>query len=165
MTVVADASVLISLGSIEQLALLYDRFPQGVLISQAVWREVVEQGGRRPGAQEVADATWIRVQKVAPSGIVRLLRTELDEGEAETIALAYEIGADLVLLDERDARRAAKRLRLDSLGTIGVLIWAKQSGRVPSLRVMLDALQLQGKFRISRALYEQALREVGEQEI
>ena len=67
-----------------------------------------------------------------------------------------------MLLDEREARQAAARLGLRSLGAIGILIWAKQSGRLPALRPMLDALRTQGKFRISRTLYEQALATVGE---
>jgi predicted nucleic acid-binding protein len=61
MTVVADASVLIGLSSIGHLSLLHRRFPKGVLIPQAVWREVVEQGRDRPGGQEVAEANWITV--------------------------------------------------------------------------------------------------------
>ena len=44
----------------------------------------------------------------------------------------------------------------------GILIWAKQSGRLPELKPMLDALRTQGKFRISRTLYEQALATVSE---
>jgi hypothetical protein len=94
--------------------------------------------------------------------IVQLLQTELEEGEKEAIALAHEVGAEVVLLDERDARQAAKRLNLRVLGTIGVLIWAKRTGEITSLRRALDALQTQAKFRISQRLYEWALGEVGE---
>jgi hypothetical protein len=159
--VVADASVLIALSTIRQLTLLVERFPQGIVIPQAVWREVVEQGRGRPGAQDVAMAPWVTVQNAAPSGIRQLLLAELEVGEAEAIALAHEISADLILLDERDARQAAARLGLRSLGTIGILIWAKQSGRLLQLRPTLDALQ-QGRFRISRSLYIQALAVVGE---
>ncbi len=148
---------------IQQLPLLNERFPEGILIPQAVWREVVEQGGERPGAQEVRETDWISVQNAAPSGIRQLLLAELDEGEAEAIALAHEVDADVILLDERDARQAAKRLGLRSLGTIGVLIWAKKNGRLLNLARVLNTLQIQGKFRISRTLYERALREVGEQ--
>lgn len=162
MKVVADASVLISLSTIQQLPLLTERFPQGILIPQAVWREVVAQGGDRPGALDVAAAPWITVLPGVTSGINQLLQAELEEGEAEAIALAHALSADLVLLDERDARRAAGRLGLRTLGAIGILIWAKQSGRLPALKPMLDALRRQGKFRISPALYEQALITVGE---
>jgi predicted nucleic acid-binding protein len=160
--IVADASVLIALSTIRQLPLLVERFPQGILIPQAVWREVVEQGGDRPGVQDVAVAPWITVLPSATSGISQLLQAELEEGEAEAIALAHALSADLVLLDERDARQAAARLGLRTLGAIGILIWAKQSGRLPALKPTLDALRTQGKFRISRTLYEQALATVGE---
>jgi predicted nucleic acid-binding protein len=162
--VVADASVLIGLSSIGRLALLHERFPDGVLVPSAVWREVVEQGGERPGAHEVAGADWVTVRDVTAREIVQLLQMELEEGEAEAIALGHETAAEVVLLDERDARRAAKQLGLRVLGTIGILIWAKQVGKLASLRETLDALQIGAKFRMSRSLYERALTEVGEQE-
>ena len=86
MTVVADASVFIGLSSIGQLPLLHKRFPGGVLIPPAVWK----QGRGRPGAQEVAEADWITVRDVTALEIVQLLQTKLDEGEKEAIALAHE---------------------------------------------------------------------------
>jgi hypothetical protein len=160
--IVADASVLIGLASIGQFALLQKRFPNGVLIPPAVWREVVEQGQERPGAREVAEAGWITVRDLSALEIVQLLRIELEEGESEAIALAHEIGAKIVLLDERDARRAAKQLNLSVLGTIGILMWARQTGRILSLRQALDALQTQANFRMSAQLYERALSKVDE---
>lgn len=162
MTVVADASVLIGLSSIGRLALLQERFPEGVLVPPAVWREVVEQGGERPGVREVAEAGWITVREVTAQEIVQLLRMELEAGEAEAIALAHESGAEVVMLDERDARQAAKQLGLRVLGTIGILIWGRRVGKLISLREAMDALQHRAKFRISRTLFERALSEVGE---
>lgn len=162
MKVVSNASVLIGLSSIGKLLLLRERFPGGILVPEAVWREVVHEGGERPGAREVATANWIPVQKVHAGGTVRLLRAELDEGEAETIALAHEVGADVVLLDERDARRTARRMGLKVLGTVGILLWAKQAGKLVNLQEQLEALQSRGKFRLSQRLYERALEEAGE---
>jgi len=66
-------------------------------------------------------------------------------------------------LDERDARRAAKKMGLRVLGTIGILIWARRVGKIPSLRNALDALQNEAKFRISDRVYDKAVKEVGEQ--
>jgi predicted nucleic acid-binding protein len=160
--VVADASVLISLSSIRALDLLHQRFPNGILIPPAVWKEVVEQGSGRPGAHEVSEADWISVCDVTIQGVSQLLQMELEEGEVEAITLGYEIGADVVLLDEREARQAANRLGLHVLGTIGILIWAKRNGFLPSLKDALEKLQSQAKFRISQGLYERALLEVGE---
>ena len=90
---------------------------------------------------------------------VSLLRAELDEGEAEAIALAWETGLRPVLLDEKDARWAARRLELPVLGT---LVWARRAGLISSLREQLEALQTQARFRLGRQVYEEALRVVGE---
>ncbi len=94
--------------------------------------------------------------------MVQLLRLALEQGEAEAIALANELRADVVLLDELDARRVAKQLGLSVLGTVGVLIWAKRTGKLSNLRQALDDLQNTGKFRLSQMLYQKALQEVGE---
>jgi len=146
MIAVANASVLIGLSAIDRLALLLARFP----------------GGSRPGAHAVRGAPWIRRQAAGNPGWVRLLRTELDEGEAETIVLASELSAGVVLLDERDARRLAERIGLRVLGTVGILVWARRVGQIASLRVELDALAGRGRFRLSQVLRDRALREVGE---
>lgn len=162
MTVVADSSILIGLSSIGQLPLLRERFPGGVLIPPSVWQEVVEQGKSRPGAREVAAAGWITVQQATAQEVVQLLEMELEAGEAEAIALAQETNAQVVLLDERDARRMAKQLGMPVLGTVGILIWAKRTERLASLQEALDALQSRGGFRISPGLYQKALETVGE---
>jgi hypothetical protein len=97
---VANSSVLIALGTIKQLALLPRRFPEGVLVPQAVWREVVETGKGQPGSEEMESASWVVVREVKDQGLVSLLCWELDEGEAEAIALAREGKVLVVLLDE-----------------------------------------------------------------
>jgi hypothetical protein len=51
---------------------------------------------------------------VQNQALVTALRRDLDRGEAETIALASEFGAALVLLDEREGRRAALSLADES---------------------------------------------------
>jgi uncharacterized protein len=61
---VSNASVLIGLSSIGMLGLLEKRFPEGILVPGAVYREVVEQGEGRAGAREVAKSKWIEVQQV-----------------------------------------------------------------------------------------------------
>ncbi len=120
MIVVADSSVLIGLSSIGCLSLLRDRFPKGILIPKAVWTEVVEQGGERIGAHQVASADWISTHDIMNHDMAKLLAREIDEGEAQAIVLAHELEANIVLLDEREGRRMAKQLGLNVLGTIGV---------------------------------------------
>ena len=161
---VANSSVFIALSGIGQIELLFQRFPEGILIPQAVWHEVVEAGRGQPGSEEVAAASWITVCEVKDEALVSLLSMELDKGEAEAIALCYEQQAEIVLLDEKDARRVARRLGLSVLGTVGILIWAKRAGLIASLREQLDALGTHGDFWLSQAVREKALHAVGETE-
>jgi predicted nucleic acid-binding protein len=162
MKAVSNSSVLIALSTIGLLSLLKSRFAEGVLIPEAVWREVVEAGADRPGAEEVRTAGWIRRCNVEDQDYVRLLCTELDEGEAEAIVLARQEQASVVLLDEKEARRTARRLRMHVLGTAGLLIWARRQGLIASLSTQLRILQEQGSFRLSPELCLEALRQVGE---
>jgi uncharacterized protein len=53
-------------------------------------------------------------------------------------------------------------MALPVLGTVGILIWAKQQRLILNLQEQLDALQTVGKFRLSRQVYDEALRRVGE---
>jgi predicted nucleic acid-binding protein len=154
--------VLIGLSSIGQLHLLKKLLHDEIIIPEAVWHEVVETGAGRPGARAIESADWITVRQVSDTDLLCLLKNELDRGEAEAIALAKEIEAKLILLDERDARKTAKSLRLNVLGTIGLLIQAKQAGRITSLQAMLDQLRDEAQFRISNSLYELAMKAVGE---
>ncbi len=76
----------------------------------AVWREVVEEGGTRPGAAEIRqarDSGWISVREPVNTDLVRLLEQDLHAGEAESIVLAIETKPDVILLDEAEARRIA----------------------------------------------------------
>ena len=163
MKAVANSSVLIALSNIGRLELIPQRFPEGISIPQAVWREVIEAGASRPGVAELKSAAWLTVHPVQDHGLVTLLRTELDEGEAEAIALGREQQAGVLLLDEKDARQAAMRLKFPVLGTVGLLIWAKRKGLIAKLSEELDILQTQGRFHLSRSVYEEALRAVGEE--
>lgn len=161
MKVVCNSSVLISLTTLTQLSLLKKKFGE-IIVPKAVYIEVVEEGGEREGAREVKSSKWIKVEEVKDAALVKLLSAELDKGESESIALAHEISADLVLLDEKDARQRAERLELRVLGTVGILIWAKKKGYIKSLKGQLDLLQDKAKFRISQLVYEKALESVGE---
>jgi len=161
---ISNSSVLIALSSIGQLSVLTQRFPDGILIPQAVWYEVVETGGERVGAKEVAVGLnlWLTVQEVENKPLVSLLQQDLDNGEAEAIALFYEQPSEGLLLDEKKARQVSRRMVLPVIGTLGLLIWAKRQGTISNLQEQLDALRTLGRFRLSQQVYDEALRQVGE---
>jgi predicted nucleic acid-binding protein len=65
-------------------------------------------------------AGWIKPRPREDQSLGRLLRASLDAGEAEAIALALELSADLILLDEKDGRSVAARAGLRVTGVLGV---------------------------------------------
>jgi len=161
---ISNSSVLIALSTIQREGLLIQRFPEGVLVPRSVWHEVVEQGSGQKGADRISGVPWITVLDAKDTGLVSFLRLYLDEGEAEAIALFREVKADVLLLDEKDARRVARHNGFPVLGTVGILVWAKRAGLIDSLRVELDALRDEGDFWLSQQVCREALRAVGEEE-
>jgi predicted nucleic acid-binding protein len=92
---------------------------------------------------------------------VEVLLDELDLREAETIVLASELGADWVLMDERKGRRKLAQLGLPKVGTVGILLKAKQMRLLDRVRPELDKLQREG-FSLSQTVIDAVLAEAGE---
>lgn len=161
MLVVADASPIILLSRLHALDLL-DRLYEKVIIPRAVFEEVVIQGAGRPGSSELPDASWVHIADPLPETLLQLgLQAELGRGEAAALSLAVSLQADLVLIDERQGRLAARRLGLAIKGTVGVLVAARQKRLVPELRPLLEELIRQGA-RLSPSLKNAALALVEE---
>lgn len=161
MNVVSNTSPISNLAIIGRLDLLAQMYGY-VIIPQEVWHEIVVKGAHLPSAQQVANAPWIQVRAVANQALVQSLRQDLDAGEAAAIALALEMGADLLLIDERIGRESAQHFGLTYLGLIGLLQRARQRRLIPAVRPVVDALRLQAGFWISDALYQRVLRDAGE---
>jgi predicted nucleic acid-binding protein len=164
MLVVSDTSPVLNLAIIGQLDLLHQQFGE-VWLPQAVTDELrIEQD--LPGSIAVRTARqagWLLTERVRDRVRVAILQRDLDSGEAEAIALALQKHADWLLLDERDARRAAKSLGLKVTGVLGILLKASMDGQLSSLREAMDQLRDLADFRIGAALYTellQAAREV-----
>jgi predicted nucleic acid-binding protein len=103
---------------------------------------------------------WMLVRAPLDVGMVAALRLIVDAGESEAIVLAYETRTRIIL-DDRKAREAARRLGVPVTGTVGLLLKAKEAGLVPAIRPLLDALDA-NQFRIGEALRAEALRLAGE---
>ena len=95
---VSNASPLIHLSLIGRIDLL--RCYSSIIIPSAVWREVVEEGGMRPGVKEIRklhDEGLLSIMEPSNSALVQLLEQDLHSGEAESIALALEVRPDILL--------------------------------------------------------------------
>ncbi len=161
MTPVSNASPLINLARIGELALLHQLYGE-VIIPEAVWHEVVVQGKGQPGAVEVEQASWIHKQQIANQPLAQALQQELDAGEAEAIVLALERQVAVLLMDERLGRDTAQHMGLRCIGLIGVLIAAKQRGLIVGIKPLLDTLRNIAGFRVDEALYQRVLKDEGE---
>ena len=86
----------------------------------------------------------------------------LDPGEIAALALALQIHADAVLVDERRGYEVARELGLPVIGVLGILLRAKSAGLVPAVRPLLDALQTEAGFWVSAQVRAEVLRQAQE---
>ena len=145
--VVSDSTCLIGLERIGELNILPALFDP-IMIPPEVEREFDRK------------FSWLKTENPTNNLLVAALRLVVDAGEAEAIALASEKSC-LLISDDKQARATAKRLGVVVIGTIGVLVRAKQNGVVSAIKPILNELE-QNSFFISQALREEALKLVGE---
>ena len=162
MLVVSNTSPIVNLAGIHHLSLLSTFFDQ-IIIPDAVYDEIVVKGAGQPGAVEVvADPRFVRRSIGNPLAVQALSqRTGLDQGEAEVIVLAQELGASLVLLDERLARNVASLHGIPFRGVLGLLLDAKRGGVLTQVTPLLDQL-IQFGFFIDAKTYHDVRQLAGE---
>jgi predicted nucleic acid-binding protein len=107
-------------------------------------------------------ADWVQQHRPKNQPLVIALQRDLDQGEAEGIALALELEADFLLMDEQEGRRAAERFGLKTVGVVGILLEAKARGYLDTIRPSLDALRQTAGFYLGEALYQEVLELAGE---
>lgn len=151
MTVVSNSSPLIALSSLDYLDLCAALFGT-VLIPPAVSHETFQTRSR---------PNWIEEHSLTQPLSALVLRGRLGAGEREAIALAVELNADLLLLDDAAARRTAISIGLRVVGTFGLLLQAKARQLLPSVKPLIDQLLTFG-FHADEELVSAVLRIAGE---
>jgi predicted nucleic acid-binding protein len=161
---VADSGPLIALGRLGLLQLPIRLFSD-VLVTQSVWDEVASgQARAEHGALvDARQAGWLTV--VADPAVVAAAFESsplLDKGErmALTLSMSLPAGCD-VLIDERRGRAAAAQAGLSVLGTLGLLVRAKQLGLIGPVRPLTDELLASG-YHLGRYLVAETLASLGE---
>ena len=159
--VVSNSSPIMNLAIIGQLHLIQELFGE-IIIPKEVWAELIIEGKGKPGINEIEKAKWIKVVKVKNDSLVKTLTKDLDVGESAAIALAIERKANLLLLDETDARNLAEFYNLTKTGVLGILMRAKKRRLIKQIKPMLEKLKIQAHFWIKPDLYDAILSEMGE---
>jgi predicted nucleic acid-binding protein len=156
--IVTDSSPLVALAIVGQLELL-DKIFAHVLIPETVYREATEEG--KPGAAEIAAWGSDKVNKVKDQNTVDAFMTSLDPGESEAMALYEEQKADYLLIDEKKGRKTALVKGMNVIGSIGVLLRAKQDGLISSVKPFVEQLRNSTVY-FSDSLLDLALSRAGE---
>lgn len=157
MIIVSDTSPISNLLLIDQIQLLPDLYEE-VLLPTGVAEELRRMEAAKDQVSRLLQSDWITVKTVADRGLYEQLRLRLDYGESEAIALAVELQADLLLIDETKGRRVAKSYGLPITGLLGVLLEAKAKGTIASVRSLMDQLIEVARFYIHPTLYQSVLQ-------
>ncbi|NEP46083.1 MAG: DUF3368 domain-containing protein, partial [Okeania sp. SIO2H7] len=99
MIIVSNTSPINNLAAVEQLHLLKALYGS-IIIPEAVYRELTGCGPTIAGCREVQTYDWIEMREVVNRSFLESLLGRVNEGEAEAIALAIELNADKIVIDE-----------------------------------------------------------------
>lgn len=151
--VIVNSTPLIVLGNIGYLWVLKELFGE-IIVPQAVYDEVTIQNDTAGSLMDSED--WIIVNDSVKDADRKMYRARLHAGEVEVMLLDQEIMADMVIIDDNEAKKTAKYLGLEVTGTLGILMTAKRKGIIPSLEEVLQKLESVG-FYMSDKLKESVL--------
>jgi predicted nucleic acid-binding protein len=157
--VVVNTGPIFALAGIGHLPLLRSLYTR-VYVPEAVAREVLRGDASGAGMAAFSEAVWIECRPVQCAPHPLVIAT-LDQGEAEVVTLAIELGFRHVLIDETAGRRVAQVLGLSVSGTVGALLRAKREGHLDAVRPLLDELRRQGIW-LGKRVYGFAVEEAGE---
>lgn len=148
-TVIADTTCFILLDRIEELSILNLLF-QEIYTTPEISREF---------NKTLPD--WVVIQEAKNKTYQQILELDIDKGEASAIALALEFDNPLIILDDLKARKLSEKLNLEFTGTFGIILFAKKSGKIDSVKTILEKIRA-SNFRFSELVYNEILKEAGE---
>jgi predicted nucleic acid-binding protein len=158
--VVVNTTPLIALSHVGRLDILKEMYGE-ILIPNAVYRELSAKAESVCKIAVDSSLDWILVKEIKNQMAKSMYKSQLHEGEVEVMILAKEINADVVIIDDANAKKHAKYLELPVTGTLGVLVKAKQKGYVDELKPLLLRMVENGIY-ISQGLIEVCLKQAGE---
>jgi hypothetical protein len=156
MPIVSNTTPIISLAKINKLDLLEKIFGE-IIVSKGVYTELTSKAEFKE-VNYIKSSSFIKVVDLKNEFAVRIIQKafSLDRGESESIILAEEYNADLLLMDEKKGRNAAISMDIKIAGTLGILLEAKKMGLVTEIKPFMDKL-IENNIRISNKLYREIL--------
>jgi uncharacterized protein len=158
--VVSDTSPIRALNHLSLLAAFRDLYGT-ITVPTAVADELRRPTSTCP-AIEVTNFPFLNVRTPQLDATKAGIARDLDAGETQAILLGIEMRADLILADERKATREARRLGLNTIGVIGVLLDAKRTRLIQNVLPLTDQLTRELHFFISAKLRREIAQLAGE---
>lgn len=106
------------------------------------------------GSKQLPD--WVEERLLTQPLASRIAASRLGAGEREAIALALEMRATELVIDDLAARRLAQSLGLSIIGCLGLLLRAKHRKLILAVRPLMETMQ-GDDFRISDDLFAEIL--------
>jgi len=141
--VVVNSSPLIVLFRSGQAELLPQMF-KSILVPEQVYQEIVLEGPLDEVKRMLPNASWYSRVNVEIS--LKVASWNLGEGESSVFSLASQKPEYRALVDDLAARRCAKVLGIEILGTGGLLVLAKKRGLIQSIRKRIERLREAGLY-------------------
>jgi predicted nucleic acid-binding protein len=159
--IVCDTTILLYLGRVGRADLLPTLFSP-VYVPEEVLLEL--DMGRRSRRDTVnpRDFAWATTVAVSQDELGALPPNRLGPGEQAVISYALHQGYTAGL-DDLQAHLLAESLNITVVGTLGILLRAKQKGLISTVRPLMDAVIAQG-FLLDLNLYQDVLRLANEHE-
>jgi hypothetical protein len=159
MKVVVAEGAIISLVHFGQLDLIETIFGD-FYIAKAVWIELNNYDN--PNFDDrVLIGLESRVKEINSKNYLSMV---MDYGESESVILYEELNADFLLIDDNKARIVAESLNFNCIGTLGLLLKAKQKGLITELKPIFHRLMHTGRY-FSRKVLNEVLTKIGESKI
>lgn len=157
MNFVVNASPLILLCKAGHIRLL-EKLGHNVFVPRAVVNEVVAYPADEAGSMVRSFPWLLQVDVVVPDSIKAW---DLGAGESEVIAYALQTNGVRPLLDDSEGKACALAHGLNPLGTAGLLVLAKRSGIIQSVKPALGIIREKGLW-ISDSVVATIVKSAGE---
>lgn len=156
MIIVSDTSVISTFFAIGEENILFQTYHH-LIIPEKVYQELERLQEFGFDTSKFKGLDWLEVRQIHNLQTAKKFRQDLDPGEAEAIALAMELHADYILMDDSKGRKFAEQLGFTVVGCAGVLLQAKKDGHISIIKPILDRLVTEGGLWLKDVVYNNAL--------
>lgn len=154
--IVSNTTPISNLLHVDNISLLAKLFG-AIYIPEAVANEVNVVFSSCREWQKCVETEQIIIQSISNTIFVKQMVPLLHQGEAEAICLSLEKKAKLCLIDDKDGRTIAQLNNLPVTGTLGILLKAKETGLISSVKTFIDKLRSDHRFWIREDMYQKVL--------